>query len=310
MLEVSSVSCIIYVKHYLKYKFSGTFAISGMIRFALTSLNSYYVTVCVLCEHASVSDCRQDIDGVSNPEALLLAWVVCSLVFSVLFFVIFGCHWKVLKFQKQKAIKMYKNDSFVSLLLLLLMTIGYYIFRALIAPSGLGKAIAGMLCLWLFVTVGVLWNFNFTPRVRLTKDSSWTRRKLVGKNALFFFCWSALLIYFFEALAFWLAVALDVAHQVAPLIEKRFHAGESWQFRGGVVFLIGLGLAFHSKLLSFYCTKIFHGDSNHYSEPGEKLDDTPTLSNTGSPPEDTSRPSVPQPNPLRNAFHQHQLKHE
>ena len=143
-------------------------------------------STCVLWERASVFDCGQDIDGVSNPEALVLAWVVCSLVFSVLFFVIFGCHWKVLKFQKQKAIKIYKNDSFVSLILLLLMTIGYYIFRALIAPSGLGKAIASMLCPWLFVMVSVRWIFNFTPRVRLTKDASWTRRKFVGKNALLF----------------------------------------------------------------------------------------------------------------------------
>ena len=158
------------------------------------------------------------------------------------------------------------------------MTIGYYIFRSLIAPFGLGKAIASMLCPWPFVMVSGLCIFNFTPRVRLTKDASWTRCTFVGKNVLLFFYWSALLIYFFEALALWVAVALEVA----PLIEMRFYAGDSWKFRGGVVFSYGLGLAFHSRLLSFCWTKIFHGDRNHYSEPGKKLIDSPTLSNTGS----------------------------
>jgi hypothetical protein len=72
----------------------------------------------------------------------------------------------------------------------------------------------------------------------------------------------------------WIAVALDVAHQVAPLIKKRFQ-DESSQFKGALIFLIGFSFAFHSRLLSFYWKKIFHGEKDLLSEPRTKLPDEP-----------------------------------
>jgi hypothetical protein len=63
---------------------------------------------------------------------------------------------------------------------------------------------------------------------------------------------------------------LDVAHEVAPLIQSNFPE-EYGQFRGVMVIVIGFRLAFHLRLLSFFWHKLFHGDKDLFSEPHGKL---------------------------------------
>lgn len=65
---------------------------------------------------------------------------------------------------------------------------------------------------------------------------------------------------------------LDVAQDVAPLIENRF-PNESGKLRGVVVIMIGFNLAFHARLLSFFWQKLFHGEKDLFTEPNIKLEE-------------------------------------
>ena len=67
---------------------------------------------------------------------------------------------------------------------------------------------------------------------------------------------------------------LDVAHDVAPLIQNKFPE-ESGKYWGGMVILIGFRMAFHARLLSFFWQKSFHGEKDLLSEPSAKLEDKP-----------------------------------
>jgi hypothetical protein len=66
------------------------------------------------------------------------------------------------------------------------------------------------------------------------------------------------------------SIMLDVALEVAPLIQHNF-PDESRKFRGLVVIVIGFRLAFHLRILSFFWQKLFHGEKDLFSEPNEKL---------------------------------------
>ena len=63
---------------------------------------------------------------------------------------------------------------------------------------------------------------------------------------------------------------LDVAHEVAPLIQNRL-PDESEKYRGVVAIAIGFRLAFHVRILTFFWQKIFHGEKDLFTEPNEKL---------------------------------------
>ena len=67
----------------------------------------------------------------------------------------------------------------------------------------------------------------------------------------------------------WIAVALDVAHEVAALIEKEYP--EEPRIKGIIMIGLGFNLAFHSHLVSFFWDKMFHGDKDLLSDPGSKL---------------------------------------
>ena len=63
---------------------------------------------------------------------------------------------------------------------------------------------------------------------------------------------------------------LDVAHDVAPLMQSKF-TDEAGQFRGVMVIVIGFTLGLHARLFSFFWQKLFHGEKDLFSEPSDKL---------------------------------------
>ena len=71
------------------------------------------------------------------------------------------------------------------------------------------------------------------------------------------------------------SIMLDVVLEVAPLIENNF-PDESVQLRGVMVIVIGFRLAFHASLLSFLWDKIFHGETDYFSEPHPNLLEAPS----------------------------------
>ena len=69
---------------------------------------------------------------------------------------------------------------------------------------------------------------------------------------------------------------LDVAHDVAPLIQSKYPE-QTGQFWGVMVIVIGFRLAFHLRVLSFYWQKLFHGDKDLFTEPNQKLIEEPMV---------------------------------
>ena len=63
---------------------------------------------------------------------------------------------------------------------------------------------------------------------------------------------------------------LDVAHDVAPLIQQKFPQ-ESGKYWGGMVIMIGFRMAFHARLLTFFWEKLSHGEKDLFSEPSTRL---------------------------------------
>ena len=86
----------------------------------------------------------------------------------------------------------------------------------------------------------------------------------------FLFYWSTLVIYFIESSYMFLAVTLDAANEVTPLINGKF-SDEVVEFKGLVVALLGIRVAFNGRLLLFFWNKIFHGHKDLFSEPNRLL---------------------------------------
>ena len=111
---------------------------------------------------------------------------------------------------------------------------------------------------------------NYTPRMpwrgTFCDPNCWDNFR---NNICCLFYWISLIMFFLEALYLWIAVALDVAHQVAPLIKKEYP--NEPRIKGIIVLGLGFNLAFHSNLVSFFWNKIFHGDKDLLSEPCSKL---------------------------------------
>ena len=67
---------------------------------------------------------------------------------------------------------------------------------------------------------------------------------------------------------------LDVAYDVAPVIESKF-GKEYGTLRGIMVIIIGFKVGLHTRLASFFWQKIFHGRKDLFSEPSDNLIEKP-----------------------------------
>ena len=271
-------------------------------RFVSLIVFSTYDTKCVILERASVSNCHQDI-YLPGPEIWTVVWMALSVLSSINFIaiVVDNMESRLLNFQRQKTKKLFRKGSFISLLLLLVLTTIYYIFRAVVAASTIGMAIAIIMSFWPSTMVLVAIFLNYTPRVRwIPKDccsASCCFPRVFRpfmKYSLFLFYWTALAMYFLEATGMWIAVTLDAAHQVVPLIDRKF-PDETTRYKAIVVVLLGFSVGFHSQILSFFWQKMFHGDRNFFSEPCSKLiDDQTEEENTEAVLTTSTRTAIPE----------------
>lgn len=163
-----------------------------------------------------------------------------------------------------------------SLIFLLLVSWVYYIIRIYTTKSDkTSVSISILIFLWLPVTVLVICCLNYLPRVHWIKTHR-SRNTLVWwkdcllKNTNFIIYWLALVMYFVEITCKVASIMLDVAHEVAPLIQNTL-PDESEKYRGVMVIVIGFRLAFHVRILTFFWQKLFHGEKDLFTEPNEKL---------------------------------------
>ncbi len=187
---------------------------------------------------------------------------------------------KKLKYEGEKAKKIYQKGSFFSLIFLLIVSSIYYFIRIFsMGFETTSLLISILVFLWPPVTVLVVCCLNYLPRVHWKKiderccNRVWWK-KCLNRNSNFIIYWLALVLYFVEITCKLAAVMLDVAHDVAPLIQSEF-PDESGKYWGGMVLLIGFRLAFHVRLLSFFWEKLFHGEKDLFSEPSARLADEP-----------------------------------
>jgi hypothetical protein len=200
-----------------------------------------------------------------------------SIVSSFLLILIVYNNRRKLKYKCDKAKNIYKKGSFFSLIFLLAVSSVYYFIRIFSMPDMTSLSISILVFFWPPVTVSLVCCLNYLPRVHWEKTNlpcctrAWWKTSL-NKNSNFIIYWLALVLYFVEITCKLAAIMLDVAHDVAPLIQQNYPQ-ESGKYWGGMVILIGFRMALHARLLSFFWEKFFHGEKDLFSEPSAKLDD-------------------------------------
>ena len=241
--------------------------------FISTIFFSIFDTKCIIFDHASVVNCSQDF-FVSNPRHWVLAWFSMSITSSTLLLIIVCSNHKMMNYQAKKAKKIFKKGYFVSLLFLLLASIVYYGVRLHNARSEATSLSISFLILFHVLVSGLLiCCLNYLPRVRWKTDLH-RRTRFFGwlnkNNSNFIIYWLAIVLYFVENACRVASVMLDVAEEVAPLIENKF-PDKDGQYRAVMVIVIGFRLAFHARVLTFFWQKIFHGEKDLFSEPNQRL---------------------------------------
>lgn len=82
--------------------------------------------------------------------------------------------------------------------------------------------------------------------------------------------WFTLLLYCAENFYMFLAVTLDAIEEVTPITNGMFRE-EAVQFSPLVAMLLGIKVTLYARIVSFFWNKVFHGNRDLFSEPGEHL---------------------------------------
>ncbi|CAB3978184.1 Hypothetical predicted protein [Paramuricea clavata] len=248
----------------------------SFIRFLSLILYAIDNKKCVIRKITSFADCHQTGTLSPDPTSWAVVWFVLLVVSAGFVSLIVYKHKgkNLLDFKITKAKKVWKKGSFISLLILSAVATGCNGYQVSLAPPGVRQAHLILRCFWPGVMVFVIFWFNYTPRVKWPpKECDCDIRYDCGcsaKKKLFFFYWISLLGYFFEVAVIWFLVALQVAHQLAPLIEEKF-PDASLLVKAIIVLTLGLVVSFISRMLFFFWQKLFHGDRDLFSEPCSKL---------------------------------------
>ncbi|XP_028392510.1 uncharacterized protein LOC114517065 [Dendronephthya gigantea] len=250
--------------------------------FISTIFFSIFDTKCVIFEEASVINCTQNF-LISNPTHWVFAWLLMSIIASILLIAIIRLNHKKMNYQTEKAKSILKKGYFGSFVFLLLISLVYYVIRIYATRSEKTSiSISILVFLWLPVTVVLICCLNYLPRVHWATTVNAPRFTIVwwkdclNKNSNFIIYWLALVMHFIEVTSKVASIMLDVALEVAPLIENKL-SDESNQFRGVLVIVIGFRLAFHVRVLSFFWEKLFHGEKDLFTEPNQRLFEEPLV---------------------------------
>jgi hypothetical protein len=210
-------------------------------------------------EQTSMLDCHQD-GLVPDPESWILAWMLLSFSSSLIFLITL-CVANNLGFLKVRRDKIctcstwMKKASFVSFTFLIIPTVAYYgirIKRATLSKKSVATSV--FLLIWPLVMWVVVLILNYTRN-----------RSDCCKKVLLFY-WVGLAMYLCETAFKTASVMLDVAYDIAPLVDP----GEN--FKALILILSGFRLAFHSRLLTFFWEKLFHGDKDLFCSPCSNVD--------------------------------------
>ena len=232
---------------------------------------SGYDAKCAMYEEASIVNCTQRWI-VSHPEHWVLTWLVISNASSLYFIVVVWLLHKQLSQKFMTLKKLYRKASFWTMIFYFIATAVYYGLR-FDTTDGMSVAMSLMLFLWCPLTLLVVFVFNYLLPVQWphrNESNEWDHHEMW----LCLVYWASLCMYLAENLGMFIAVTLDAALDLAPLMTKKYqHEGD--HFHSFVLILVGLRVVFDTQLLVFFLYKICHGDRDLFSEPSDKLLELP-----------------------------------
>ncbi|XP_028392781.1 uncharacterized protein LOC114517304 [Dendronephthya gigantea] len=242
-----------------------------------TIFASVFDTKCIIFDHASMVNCSQEV-FIAKPRHWVFAWFLMSIMSSALLLLIVYLNCEKVNYQIGKAKKIYKKGYFVSLMFLTLVSLLFYSIR--LYNTRLEKTSLSISILILFsvpVTVLLICCLNYLPRIAWRKSRHtfctlvWSEDCL-RKNSNFIIYWWAVVLYLIENACKVVGMMLNLAEEVAPLIENKFPE-KAGHFRSVMVIVIGLRLTFHARVLNFFWQKLFYGNRDLFSEPNLRLVD-------------------------------------
>ena len=115
----------------------------------------------------------------------------------------------------------------------------------------------------------VIFMLNYLLPVQLPNRNELIERYLDGVW-FFLMYWFSLVIYCLETMCLVLAVTLDAAFKLTPVINSKYRQHGD-QIEAVVLLFLAIRVAFNTPMFSFFLYKIFHGNRDLFSEPSDKL---------------------------------------
>ena len=226
----------------------------------------------MLLDKASIFNCTQEF-LVPRPERWVLVWMVISIISSLFLIIILWLNKEQLNYSFVSLKRLRKKGSFWSLNVLFLISFLYFAIRFDV-ENGMTKAMSTLILFRLPVTLLVVYCLNYLPRVRFPSRNN-ENLDAVGNYLVY---WITLFVCFAENACLFVSAMLDAVLKVAPLIQGEYH-DTAVQLHGFVLVLLGVNVAFKTRLLVFFWYKIFHGSQDLFLEPSRELVETMNVGN-------------------------------
>ena len=226
-------------------------------RLFLLAVFSGYDTKCALFEKASMVNCSQEF-LVPEPKYWCNAWHITSICSSAIVILLVWIYRKRIEYSFSNTVrKLIRKASFWRMnFLLSIMFIEYVIACKTTDESH--TILYAFSFTRMASTAFVIYCLNYVNPSRIAYESKMYYQ--VGY-------WLTLLMYFAECTAILLLYLLNTALVLAPFVD---HSDGNYQALILVVF--GLKCALSSQCLTFFFEKIFHGDKDLFSEPGDPVE--------------------------------------
>ena len=226
-------------------------------RLFLLVVFSGYDTKCALFEKASMMNCSQEF-LVAEPKYWCFAWQITSISLSTIVILLVWIYRKRIKYSFSNTIrKLIRKASFWRMnFLISIMFIEYIIalktsdkFHTILYMFSLARMVS---------TAFVICCLNYVNPGRIADESKMYCQ--VGY-------WLTLLMYFAECAAILLLYLLNTALVLAPVVDQ-----STGNYQALIIVAFGLKCALSSQCLTFFLEKIFHGDKDLFSEPGDPVE--------------------------------------
>ena len=218
---------------------------------------SGYDTKCALFEKVSLMNCSQDFI-VPEPKYWCLTWLTTSMCSSVTVILILWIHRKRIKYSFNTSLsKLIRKASFWRMNFFLTTILLEYAvaWKTTEKLQGVFNALA--LARW-YLTALVIYCLNYVNPSRIINE-----KKTVYQIGY----WLTLVMNFAESASILFMNLLNSTLMLTPVVDHS--RGEYQPF---ILISFGFKVALSSQCLTFFLEKMFHGDKDLFSEPGDPVE--------------------------------------